>query len=119
MEKVDSLFEGFFNAIKYMDIEYAKTLWIHIGPLLKNQFFVRNNAQKYVAVSIKACIEMYRVLADEGERFYLDGLYNCVTALNKYCQTICADKTEMILELKECLNIAKSIDNYEIGNILN
>ena len=119
MEKVDSLFEGFFNAIKYMDIEYAKTLWIHIGPLLKNHFFVRNNAQKYVAVSIKACIEMYRVLADEGERFYLDGLYNCVTALNKYCQTICADKTEMILELKECLNIAKSIDNYEIGNILN
>lgn len=117
IEEVDVLFENFFNAIKYIDIEYARTLWIHIVPLLQNKFFMRDMAQKYVSVSIKKCIEMYQMLADKGERFYLDGLYNCITALHKYFLSINKNKSEISSELENCIEIVKNIENYEIKNI--
>lgn len=37
----DVSFEKFFSSIKYLDIEYSKTLWIHLTPLLRQPFSLR------------------------------------------------------------------------------
>lgn len=48
-------FEKFFSSIKYLDIEYSKTLWIHLTPLLKQSFFLRKKLRdilQYLSVSV-------------------------------------------------------------------
>ena len=110
-------FENFFGSIKYLDIEYAKTLWIHLTPLLRQTFFQGEETQRYVALSIKKCIDIYEKLTDKGERYYLDGLYNCVEALHQYCKGIKKAGKKETDELKECVQKAKNIKNYEIANI--
>lgn len=110
-------FENFFNAIKYLDIEYSKTIWIYLTSLLRYPFFINQEAQKYISCSIKKCIDIYEELAKRGERYYLDGLYNCVVALHQYKRCIVQFKSIETEELKQCINRAKQIDNYEITNI--
>lgn len=110
-------FENFFNAIKYLDIEYSKTIWIYLTSLLRYPFFINQEAQKYISCSIKKCIDIYEELAKRGERYYLDGLYNCVVALHQYKKCIVQFKSIETEELKQCINRAKQIDNYEITNI--
>ncbi len=113
----DISFENFFAAIKYLDIEYAKTLWIQLTPLLRQPFFWDEEAQKYIASSISKCIDIYVELANKGERYYLDGLYNCTAALYQYQKCInIAEKIEAD-ELKQCVGKAMKIENYEITNI--
>ena len=113
----DISFEKFFAAIKYLDIEYAKTLWIQLTPLLRQPFFWDEEAQKYIASSISKCIDIYVELANKGERYYLDGLYNCTAALYQYQKCInIAEKIEAD-ELKQCVGKAMKIENYEITNI--
>ena len=34
-------FEKFFSSIKYLDIEYSKTLWLHLTSLLRQPFFAK------------------------------------------------------------------------------
>ncbi len=110
-------FEKFFSSIKYLDIEYSKTLWIHLAPLLKQPFFAKEEAQRYIAVSISKCIEIYENLANQGERYYLDGLYNCVEALHQYYKSIKTIEIGETDELKLCVEKAMKIKNYEIANI--
>lgn len=113
----DSSFEKFFSSIKYIDIEYSKTLWIHLAPLLRHPFFAKEKAQRYIALSISKCIEIYESLADKGERYYLDGLYNCVEALHQYYKNVKTTGSSQTDELKQCVEKAKKIKNYEIANI--
>jgi hypothetical protein len=114
---VATSFEYFFTAIKYLDIEYAKTIWIHLASLLRCDFFTTNQAQSYISISINKCVEIYEELANAGERNYLDGLYNCISALKQYYTYILERKVEVSRELMECVEIAKSKRNYEISNI--
>ena len=51
-------FEKFFSAIKYLDIEFSKTLWIHLTPLLRQPFFMHEEEQRYIALSIGKCIDI-------------------------------------------------------------
>lgn len=110
-------FEKFFSSIKYLDIEYSKTLWIHLTPLLRQSFFAREEAQKYITLSVSKCIDIYEKLANQGERYYLDGLYNCVDALHQYYKNVKRTGTNETDELKQCIEKAKKIKNYEIANI--
>lgn len=113
----DVSFEKFFSSIKYLDIEYSKTLWIHLAPLIRQPFFANEEAQRYIALSISKCIDIYEKLANQGEQYYFDGLYNCVEALHQYHKNVkIAGKGEMD-ELKECVEKAMGITNYEIANI--
>lgn len=113
----DVSFEKFFSSIKYLDIEYSKTLWIHLTPLLRQPFFATEEAQRYIALSINKCIDIYENLADQGERYYLDGLYNCVEALHQYYKSVKTTRTGETDELKQCVEKARKIKNYEIANI--
>lgn len=113
----DISFEKFFAAIKYLDIEYAKTLWIQLTPLLRQPFFEDEEAQKYIAASISKCIDIYVELANKGERYYLDGLYNCTAALCQYHKCINTAEKMEVDELKQCVEKAMKIENYEIANI--
>ena len=113
----DVSFEKFFSSIKYLDIEYSKTLWIHLTPLLRQPFFATEKAQRYIALSINKCIDIYENLADQGERYYLDGLYNCVEALHQYYKSVKTTGTGETDELKQCVEKARKIKNYEIANI--
>lgn len=110
-------FEKFFSSIKYLDIEYSKTLWIHLTPLLKQPFFAKEEHQRYITLSISKCIDIYEDLANQGERYYLDGLYNCVEALYRYYKSVSATGLGETDELKHCVEKAKKIKNYEIANI--
>ena len=113
----DVSFEKFFSSIKYLDIEYSKTLWIHLTPLLRQPFFAKEETQRYITVSISKCIDIYEDLASQGERYYLDGLYNCVEALHQYYKSVKTTGTEETDELKQCVDKVKKIKNYEIANI--
>lgn len=116
---IDLFFENFMVAIKYIDIEYVKIIWIKLGLLIKRDFFMNNTAQIYISRTILKCIELYEAPAQNGERFYLDGLYNCVYALNGYYKRLLELKINILEELKKCVNKAKSIENYELNNIWN
>ena len=113
----DVSFEKFFSSIKYLDIEYSKTLWIHLTPLLRQPFFAKEEAQKYITLSVSKCIDIYEKLANQGERYYLDGLYNCVGTLHQYYKNVKRTGTNETDELKQCIEKAKNIKNYEIANI--
>lgn len=113
----DISFEKFFSSIKYLDIEYSKTLWIHLTSLLRQPFFAKEEAQRYITLSINKCIDIYEKLANQGERYYLDGLYNCVEALDQYYKSVKETQKGETNELKKCVEKAKKIKNYEIANI--
>ena len=110
-------FEKFFSSIKYLDIEYSKTLWIHLTPLLRQPFFAKEEAQRYIALSISKCIDIYEKLANQGERYYLDGLYNCTETLHQYYKSVKTTENVETNELKQCAEKARKIKNYEIANI--
>lgn len=115
--EIDSLFKKFMGSIKYLDIEYSKTIWIQVAPLLMQEYFMDIEAQRYISSAIRKCMELYSEPAGMGQRFYMDGLYNCVNALHSYYDCISGFHTEISQELEECAAEAKVIDNYEIKNI--
>ena len=80
-------------------------------------FFAKEEAQKYITLSVSKCIDIYEKLANQGERYYLDGLYNCVGALYQYYKNVKRTGTNETDELKQCIEKAKNIKNYEIANI--
>ena len=110
-------FEKIFSSIKYLDIEYSKILWIHLTPLLRQPFFAKEEAQRYIALSINKCMDIYENLANQGERYYLDGLYNCIVALYQYYKNVKTTEKSETNELKQCVDKAMKIKNYEIANI--
>ena len=110
-------FEKIFSSIKYLDIEYSKTLWIHLTPLLRQPFFAKEEAQRYITLSINKCMDIYEKLANQGERYYLDGLYNCIVALYQYYKNVKTTEKSETNELKQCVDKAMKIKNYEIANI--
>ena len=112
-----SLFEKFISSLKYFDIEYAKSVWIQLAILFEQKFFRNNVAQAYISKAIKQSMTVYGQLANEGERYYLDGLYNCIVALKRYYESLLKNKINVSIELQECVTRAKNIDNYEIQNI--
>lgn len=112
-------FKRFFNAIEYLHIECGKTIWIQLEPLLRHSFFGRDREQKYISESIERCINKYEKQAEEGERYYLDGLYNCINTLHEYYQSIQNRGVDITDELEKCVVRAKEIGNYEIRNIWN
>ncbi|MDE7203370.1 MAG: SIR2 family protein [Lachnospiraceae bacterium] len=116
---IDSLFEKFMGSIKYLDVEYAKTIWIELTPLLMQDYLIDTRAQKYISSAIRKCMELYREPADKGQRFYMDGLFNCVDALHTYYECILDSHLEISRELEDCVAEAKVINNYEIRNIWN
>lgn len=110
-------FEKYMGAINYLDIKYAKTIWMEMEGLLKHSIFINENAQKYITRTIQKCLDIYIVPAQDGERYYLDGLYNCVKTLSEYYKGILEAKVVVTNELKKCVDMAKNIENYEIKNI--
>lgn len=116
---VDEAFERFMSSIKYLDVEYAKTVWMQMDSLIMQDYFMNMTAQRYVSSAIRKCMELYRGLANKGQRFYMDGLYNCVSALRSYYDCILDSHLEISPELKDSVAEAKVIDNYEIRNIWN
>ena len=121
-EKNDDLnksFEYFMGAIKYLNIEYAKTIWIEMASLIKRSFFMNENAQRYIVAAIRKCLDLYSKPAQDGERYYLDGLYNCVKALYGYYNRILEFNVAISSELENCVEVAKGIENYEVRNIWN
>ena len=86
-------------------------------PLLRQPFFAKEEAQRYITLSINKCIDIYEKLANQGERYYLDGLYNCVEALDQYYKSVKETQKGETNELKKCVEKAKKIKNYEIANI--
>lgn len=82
-------------------------------------YFMDIRAQEYISSAIRKCIELYREPAGQGQRFYMDGLYNCVNALHGYYDHIVDSHTEISQKLEACVAEAKVIDNYEIRNIWN
>lgn len=112
-------FKRFFNAIAYLHIECGKTVWIQLAPLLRHSFFGRDREQKYISESVERCINKYGKQAEEGERYYLDGLYNCANTLHEYYKSIQNRGIDITDELEKCVARAKEIENYEIHNIWN
>ena len=116
-DDIDSSFEKFMGSLKYLDVEYAKTIWIELTSLMMQDYFMDIRVQKYISSAISKCIELYRKPAGQGQRFYMDGLYNCVNALRSYYDCIIDSSIEITRELEDCVAEAKIIDNYEIRNI--
>lgn len=114
---LDSFFERFLSTIKYLDIEYAKTVWLELVSLFTQEFFTGKKIQKYVSSAIRKCIELYQEPSQKGRRFYMDGLYNCINALQCYYKCVKESPTEMTQELIDCVSKAKAIENLEIRNI--
>lgn len=114
---LDSFFERFLSTIKYLDIEYAKTVWLELVSLFTQDFFTGKKAQKYVSSAIRKCIELYQEPSLKGKRFYMDGLYNCVNTLQCYCECVEESSAEMTQGLIDCVSKAKGIENFEIKNI--
>lgn len=114
---VDNSFEKFMGSIKYLDIEYSKTIWIHFASLMMQDYFIDMRSQKYISSAIRKCMGLYREPAEKGQRFYMDGLYNCVNALHTYWKCILDSDIERLPELDNCVAEAKAIDNCEIRNI--
>jgi len=116
---LDEAFDKFIGSIKYLDVEYAKTVWIQLAALITQNFFMNMKAQKYISSAIQKCMELYDELAQKGQRFYMDGLYNCISALRDYYDCIIESDVTMTQELQNCVEVAKNIENYEIRNIWN
>lgn len=114
---LDNSFEKFMGSIKYLDVEYAKTVWMELASLITQDFFMGEMAQKYISSTFQKCMELYDDSAKRGQRFYMDGLYNCVNALHGYYNCVVDAHVEMTSSLKECIAMAKGIENYEIRNI--
>ena len=114
---IDSSFEKFMGSIRYLDVEYAKTIWIELTSLMMQDYFLDIRLQKYIASAVGKCMELYKEPAEKGQRFYMDGLYNCVNALHSYYDCILDSQIEVSRELEDCVAEAKVIDNYEIRNI--
>lgn len=114
---IDSSFENFMGSIRYLDVEYAKTIWIELTSLMMQDYFLDIRLQKYIASAVRKCMELYKEPAEKGERFYMDGLYNCVNALHIYYGCILDSQIKISRELEDCVAEAKVIDNYEIRNI--
>lgn len=117
--EIEEAFEKFMGSVRYLDVEYAKTVWIQLAALITQDFFMNMKAQKYISSAIQKCIELYDGLAQKGKRFYMDGLYNCVSALRDYSDCIIEAGVTMTQELRDCITVAKNIKNYEIENIWN
>jgi hypothetical protein len=115
--EIEESFEKFMSSIKYLDVEYAKTVWIQLEALITQDFFMNTKAQKYISSAIQKCIELYNGLAQKGQRFYMDGLYNCISTLRDYYDRIIESDVTMTQELRDCVAVAKDIENYEIRNI--
>ena len=47
----------------------------------------------------------------------MDGLYNCISTLRDYYDRIIESDVTMTQELRDCVAVAKDIENYEIRNI--
>lgn len=116
--ELDDSFERFMSSIKYLDIEYAKKVWMELATLITHDYFMEEKAQKYISSTCQKCIELYNDSAKRGQRFYMDGLYNCVNALRGYYDCIVEAHVGEIQDLKDCIAKAKNIENYEIKNIL-
>lgn len=86
-------------------------------PLLKQPFFTKEEVQRYITLSISKCIDIYENLANQSERYYLDGLYNCVEALHQYYKSVKTTGMGETDELRQCVEKAMKIKNYEIANI--
>ena len=75
--------------------------------------------QEKIAESIKDCITLYKGPAQEGKRYFMDGLYNCITTLKEYSCQLKKMEIELSPNLDTTIKYAKSIDNEEIKNIFN
>ena len=84
---------------------------------MMQDYFIDMRSQKYISSAIRKCMGLYREPAEKGQRFYMDGLYNCVNALHTYWKCILDSDIERLPELDNCVAEAKAIDNCEIRNI--
>mgnify|MGYP004511794751 FL=1 len=116
-QKITGLFEKFFAAIKYMDIEYAEIIWNYLSVTIKAEIFLGEQPQRYIADAAKTCIGIYWSLADKGDQLYLNGIYNCVNTLKEYEEYLIREGVSIVTELQECIESAKNIPNYEMQNI--
>lgn len=107
------------SLFKYLDIENSKSIWINISILIKNKLFEEIELQEKIAESIKDCITLYKGPAQEGKRYFMDGLYNCITTLKEYSCQLKKMEIELSPNLDTTIKYAKSIDNEEIKNIFN
>ena len=71
----------------------------------------------YLTALLFGAYDIYEELSSKGERYYLDGLYNCTEALHQYYRGIMKTGKAETDELKNCVQKAMKIKNYEIANI--
>ncbi len=116
-EVVMSHINNFIYSIKYMDVECAKKLWRELSLLIKHPFFYTKEEQAIIAVTAEKCVDIYLPRAQQGERFYLDCIYNCVETMKKYVDILKDSGIQIFKELNECIETIKQIKNLEICNI--
>lgn len=78
-----------------------------VGTVVKAFIFGRDREQKYISESVERCINKYGKQAEEGERYYLDGLYNCANTLHEYYKSIQNRGIDITDELENVLQEQK------------
>ena len=112
-EVVMSHINNFIYSIKYVDVECAKKLWRELSLLIKHPFFYTKEEQAIIAVTAEKCVDIYLPRAQQGERFYLDCIYNCVETMKKYVDILKDSGIQIFKELNECIETIKQIKNLE------
>ena len=107
------------SLFKYLDIENSKSIWLNISILIRNRLFEELELQDKIAESIKDCIILYKGPAQEGKRYFMDGLYNCIKTLKIYSCQLKKRGVDLSSSLDTTIKYARSIDNEEIKNIFN
>lgn len=105
------------SLFKYIDIENAQSIWMHISILMQDELFEDLEVQDRISESINQCIDLYKEPAQKGQRYFMDGLYNCIVTLRDYYYRLYKSDIKISPKLEEVIKGAKNIDNEEIKNI--
>ena len=105
------------SLLKYLDIENAKSIWMNISICMQDELFEDLEFQDEIAESINQCIDLYKEPAQKGQRYFMDGLYNCIVTLRDYYYRLYKNDIKISPKLEEVIKGAKNIDNEEIKNI--
>ena len=117
--KIKSSFEYFMDYLKYVNINGAKTFWLHFSLIIKRKIFYSKELQEVIFKAMNNCYNNYYDNAVKGHRYYLDGLYNLIKTLKVYYDNLFDNKIEIIQELNDFINITRDIEILEIKNIWN
>ncbi|WP_373484911.1 hypothetical protein [Acetobacterium malicum] len=117
ISQVDDSLISFIGAIKYFNIEHAKSIWVNFSYIVCRKYFEKEKFQNSIGKSIQTCLEMYRQSEGFENRHFLDGLYNCTTVLKLYYSQLLKNNISITEILEGCVAEAKRTENKELQNI--